>query len=675
MPQFILQSSFQFGEVSELLHAQVQSPIYFKAARRLRNTLVIPTGGAKKRFGTKYINTISGITDYTLVKPFFFDYEDGTEYLLIFRNLAIDIYYNDAIVATVVTTYTSSEIANLDFAQSANALFIVHSAHIPAILTRTAAHAGWSLAASPTFINYPTYDFSRNYNSITFHVYKTGTVVPITTAENLIGYVVDLVPSGALFTANHAGGLFFGDSGTIRITSYTSNVLVTGKIVQVFDANSSLFHTGGGVANTISGNDAVLTEVAFSSTRGYPQKVAFYQNRIWFGKTSTLLAGLWGSNFNGYTSTSFNFDDSDDLATNAISTILSGEKSVTIQSILSFKTLVVLTTDGFFSTSLFVTDPLTPTNISFINKRTADSSNNVRPVILDNDVIFFEKGGKKVKNITITDSGYDYKTNVISVLAPHLIDVPYSAATYENSSVIDGAWLMMINSGSDIPGTLAVYQSVPEQEITAWTLSTTDGYYRHVVASDDTVYFIVERSINGATKLFIEKLDFDYNTDATYAHTYGAPTTAITGLSYLEGKSVQVIGDSAPMGSYTVTAGAITLVEAVTTIELGLQYTPHIRPMPLNVPTQMGNSIYLPKSINIVYVDFNQSAGITVNDVLIPPFRFDVDQYDTPVTLKTDFTQIEPFNGWDPRQQIDIKQDVDVPLSFTIIGVGYMVTV
>jgi hypothetical protein len=608
-----------------------------------------------------------------LVKPIIFDYEDGSQYLLIFRNLAIDIYYSDAIVATVVTTYSSTEIANLDFAQTGNALIITHSAHIPAILTRTSAHAGWNLAASPTFLNYPTYDFTRNYNAMTFHVYKTGTTTPITTAENLLGYIVDIVPSSALFTANYAGGLFFGDSGTVRITSYTSNVKVTGKIIQVFDAQSNLFHAGGSVANTINGNQAVVTEVAFSATRGYPQKVAFYQNRIWFGRTTSLLAGLWGSNFNGYTSTSFNFDDSDDLDTNSISTILSGEKSIAIQSILSFKTLLVLTTDGFFSTSLFVTDPLTPTNVSFINRRTADSSSGVKPVILDDQVIFFEKGGKKVKNINITESGYDYKTSVISVLAPHLVDTPYSAAVYDVSSVIDGAWMFMVNSGSEIPGTLSVYQSVPEQEITAWSLSTTDGYFRHVVTGGELVYFIVQRTINSVTKLFIEKLNFNLNTDATYTHTYGSPTTAITGLGYLEGKEVQVIGDDSPMGPYTVTSGGFTLADAITTIEVGLEFNPLIRPMPLNVPTQMGNSIYLPKTINIVYIDYFESSGITVNGQVIDEYQFDVDQYNEPVTLKTNFSKVEPFNGWDPRQQIDIEQSV--PLPFTIIGIGYIVTV
>ncbi len=619
MPQQLIQSSFQFGEISELLHAQVTSPIYYKAARRLRNLIVIPQGGVEKRFGLHYRATISGITDYTLVKPFIMDYEDGTKYLMIFRNLAIDIYHNNAIVATVVTTYTTSEIASLSITQTSNLVFIAHGSHKPAILRRVTAHATWSLDANPTFITYPTYDFDQNYDTMTFKVKVGG--VDIVTAQNLLGQVVTVVSSAALFTANHAGGLFFGDAGTVRFTAFTNTTTMVGRIVNIFDPASGLFHG----SNNIAGQDSVVTEVAFSSTRGWPQRVSFFQNRIFFGRTASLLGGVWGSDYNGFKYNAFVFNDAETLDTNSLSTVLYSKRSVLVEHMISFKTLIVLTTNGLYSSPLLLETPLIPSNVAFINQQTADSSLDVEPVVFDNEVIFFDKGGKRVKSITLNGNSTRYQTNNISVLAPHLIDQPCSAAVFENSSTKDGSWLFMVNSGDDLEGTLAIYQSVPEQEITAWTLSTTDGFFRHVVADEETVYFIVERVIGGVTKLFIEQLDFELNMDATYTETFGAPSDTVTGLTYLEGKEVRVIGDGAVMQTQTVTGGEITLEREVTDVEVGLDFTPLLRPMPLNVPTQFGNNIYLPKSIKRAFIDFYQSVGIRVNGELLPPFRFDAD--------------------------------------------------
>ncbi len=667
MPQFLIQSNFQFGEVSPLLHAQVTSAIYYKAAKRLRNMLVIPQGGVQKRFGLHYRATISGITDYTLIKPFIFDYEDGSRYLLIFRNLAIDIYFNDVIVATVVTTYTAAQIAALSITQTANLVFIAHGLHKPAILRRTSAHAGWALDANPTFLFYPTYDFDQNYNGEIFYVQIAG--ASITTSQNLLGQAVQLHSSGPLFTTNHVGGLFFGDSGTLRILSFVSNQILNAEIVQVFDPLSSLFHG----SFSISGANAVLTEVAFSDARGWPQKVSFFQNRIVFARTASLLGGLWGSDYNGFKYNAFSFDDSESLDTNAISTVIySAKKAVVIEHMVSFKTLVIMTSSGLYSTPLLQEIPVTPSNIAFINQQTADSSSPVEPVIFDNEVIFFDKGGRKVKNLTMVGNSTRYQSNNISVLAPQLVDTPYSASVFENSSREDGNWLYMTNTGSTLDGALSIYQSVPEQEITAWTLSTTDGKFRHVVCDEELVYFIVERVIDGVTTLFIEQLDFDLNMDATFTATFGSPTSVITGLSYLEGKSVRVIGDGAVMQTRTVASGQITLERAVTDVEVGLEFTPECVPMPVNVPTQFGNNVYLPKSIKSCYIDYFESAGIKINGELLPAFNFDVDHYDTPVILKTDFDNICPFNGWDPRQEISITQSD--PLPFTLIGVGFVVT-
>jgi hypothetical protein len=216
MPGQLVQSTFQFGEISPLMLARADSQIYYRALRKARNVLVIPQGGVTVRFGTEYIDDLSNhTTDYTELKPFIFDYEDGARYVLLFRENAIDVYYNDSVVATLTTTYAASEISSLSIAQSQNLVFVAHGSHAPAIIRRTSAHAGWSIDTSPRVVAYPTYDFRDDYESLTFQIQISAT--PITTAQNLLGQVVDIVSgSGTPFSADHVGGLFFAEGGTFR---------------------------------------------------------------------------------------------------------------------------------------------------------------------------------------------------------------------------------------------------------------------------------------------------------------------------------------------------------------------------------------------------------------------------------------------------------------------------
>jgi hypothetical protein len=677
MANRLLQTSFQFGEVSDLVHAQVNSPIYMRAARRLRNVLVIPQGGITRRFGTRFQDEIEDITNWRHVKPFSLEYEDDRTYQLVFRPLAIDIYFEDVLEATVVTTYTAGEVEEMDLAQSNDLVFITVPTKSPAILTRVAHPDTWSLNATPTFIHFPQYDFTKDYNAINFQILISAS--PMTTAQNLLGQTVTLSASGSVFNSNHAFGLYFGDGGTLRLTAVASATSATGRIINTFDEESGLFHG----SNHITGAESVLTERAFSNERGWPKKVSFFQNRIWFANTAQLPNGVFASNYNGFNADRLLFDDAraDDISA-ITSVIRSAKKSNSIQHMVPFKTMLILSNSGVYSTPLISELPLIPTNINFINQQTADASaSKVTPVLFDNEVIFFDKGGRKVKNLIINESGNHYQSNTISVLASHLIQNPTSSAVFENSTLQDGSWMFMINGPGQDPeleGTLAIYQSVPEQQVTAWTLTLTKGKFRHVSSSDEIIWFIVEREIDGDTKLYIERLDFSLFTDCTIVKTFGSPESTITGLDALEGEEVVIKSEGYPVPTLdpensVVEDGEIELKDPVEQVEVGIPFYPLVRPMPLNVPLQIGNSIYLPKTIKTLYVDFVKSVGINVNGVLVRPFAFDIDQYNIGVTLKTDVAQVEPMMGWNPKQNIDITQSVPMPM--TVVGIGYVVEV
>src|SRR5690606_29235585 len=143
------------------------------------------------------------------------------------------------------------------------------------------------------------------------------------------------------------------------------------------------------------------------------------------------------------------------------------------------------------------------------------------------------------KTLVLSDDGKDYQAATLNILASHLVNTPYSSAVMDASHTIDVRYLMVVNNGGDDKGALAVYYLIQEQGITAWTLQTTgidptgEGF-RHVVSDGQDVYFIIQRTVNASSKLYLEKMSFDYLTDCTIPFTQSSSET-ITGLSVLEG--------------------------------------------------------------------------------------------------------------------------------------------
>lgn len=684
MSTFLIQNNFKLGEISPILYAREDS-INFNGAKRLRNVLVLPQGGVRRRFGTRYIANLTSLqSNFALYKPFFFDHQDGNKYLLLFTPLAITIFHNDAIVATVVTTYTSTDIPLLDVAQSNDLVFIVCRGHVPAILKRTVAHATWALTAA-TFTHLPAYDFKKNYDTFTFTVFASGTSTVLPASANLVGQYVRIECSAAVFTnTDYEQALWLGGGATIRMTNYVSTTAIIGYIIKVFDDKCIILDsTLSDAARVLPGQSVVLTEKMFSAARGWPEKVAFFQNRVWFARTASLPGLVVGSSYNGFSSNGntgqLNFDDSRVLETSAISTVLYGQRSTIVNQITSFKSLLIFTTSGVYTTALDLYEPLTPLNINYVNLQSADITNDMKPQILDNNVVFFDKGGSRVKTLLVNDDGKNYYASTLNILAPHVVNQPYSSAVYNASSTIDGSYLFVTNLSTDIAtrGTLATYNLIPEQGITAWTLHETgtdkalEGF-RHVVSDGETVYFIVERLINGNSVIYLEKLDFNYLTDCTIPFTQSSSNT-ITGLGALEGMEVDVIAgtdafDQGFMGEHTVAVGSVLLNSPVTSGYVGLRFTPEVVPMPLFIPTQIGNNIFHPKLIKCLYVDFFESLSITVNDTKLRYFNLNEEMMDVSLVPQTNYEQVTPMAGWDPRAEIIISQDAPNP--FTLIGIG-----
>ena len=196
---------------------------------------------------------------------------------------------------------------------------------------------------------------------------------------------------------------------------------------------------------------------------------------------------------------------------------------------------------------------------------------------------------------------------------------------------------------------------------------------------EDEVYVVVNRTINGATKRFIERLsDIDFGASANDAFyvdsglTYsGSAATTISGLTHLEGESVTVLANGATHANKTVSSGAITLDRSATKAQIGLGYTSQLQTMRIEGGSAQGVSQGAVKRIHDVTVRFFRTVGAKVgssntnNDLI--PFRSSADEMGQALDLFTGDKEIEFPNGYDADAFVFIKQEQ--PLPMTVVGI------
>ena len=203
-----------------------------------------------------------------------------------------------------------------------------------------------------------------------------------------------------------------------------------------------------------------------------------------------------------------------------------------------------------------------------------------------------------------------------------------------------------------------------------------------VIPTDDTeyeVYVIVKRTINGATRRFVEVLnvfDFDQTDNTSFnfldsALSYsGSPATNISGLSHLEGQVVAILADGATHPNKTVSSGAITLDRSAKNVKVGLAFTSLLQTMRLDAGSQDGTSQGKTKRIYDITVRMFETIGIEVgpdlNNMERIPFRSSANLMDEGIPPFTGDKEIEFRGNYETDGFIFVRQTQ--PLPFTILS-------
>jgi len=654
-------TNFTGGELSPRLDGRNDLTKYSSGCKTLENFIVYPHGAAARRPGTTFISEVKTSAKKTRLIPF--EFSTTQTYILEFGDQYIRIYKDQGQVQSggsaveIATPYLEAELFELKFAQSADVMYICHPNHEVEKLSRT-SHTAWTLT-DVDFTKGPMQDENTTTTTLNPGATAVGTGVSLA-ASSAAG-----INGGDGFQSSDVGRFVFLHGGYAKITGVTDTTNATIEILTTLSASTA-------------------TEAwrlgAFSDTTGHPSCVTFFEQRLVFAGTTNQPQTVFFSKSGDYENMDANIGGTvaDDDA--MIYTIASNQVNA-IRFMTATRTLIIGTAGGEFTVSGGGTDSaITPTNI-LIKKQSNHGAANVDAISVGNATLFLQRAKRKIRELAYNFDVDGYIAPDMTILAEHVTEGGITQMAYQQEP---NQIIYAVRGDGELVG--LTYQR--EQQVTAWHRHIFGGSFSSgkavcesvaVIPTDDTeyeVYVIIKRTINGATKRYIEVLNnFDFTTTDNTTFNFldsqlsysGGSTTTLSGLSHLEGQTVSILADGATHPDKTVSSGSITLDRAVTKAKVGLSYDSILQTMRLDAGAQNGTSQAKTKRIFEITIRLYESVGVEVGESLSNmeriPFRTSADPMDQGIPPFTGDKAVEFRGNYDTDGFIFVRQTQPLPLT------------
>ena len=651
--------SFTAGQLSPRMEGRTDFQKYFSSGKKINNFVVQPHGPVTRRPGTHYVAEVKDSSKDTRLIPFSFS--TTQTYILEFGDQYIRFYKDNGQIVSggsayeISTPYLEAELFDIKYAQSADVMYLCHPNHAVRKLSRT-GHTAWTLT-TVDFQNGPFQDHNTTTTTLTASHTTVGSSGTLTLSSTTG------VNSNQGWLSTDVGRLVHLKDGHYKITGYTSSTVVQSlSIVAPSSASAS--------------TDFALG--SFSDTTGHPSCVTFFEQRLVFANTTDQPQTLFFSVSGDYENMDDNYHGATTDSSAMIYTIASNQVNA-IQSIKATRTLIVMTTGGEFTvTSGGTSAPVTPTNLN-IRKQSNYGSAGVDGISIGNSTLFLQRAKRKIRELA-----YNFDTD--GYIAPDLTilseDISLSGVIQMDYQQEPFSVVWCVRSDGQLIG--MTYNRL--QDVVAWhkhEFGGTNAKCKSVAVIDvdneeDQVWVIIERTINGATKKYVEYLTpYNFNSDLEQIHfvdsglTYaGASTTTLSGLDHLEGETVKIILNGATHPDKVVTSGAVSLVYATTDAVVGLGYDSILQTMRIDEGTGVTDQTKT-KRIYDVTVRFYETVGAKVGpsetNLDIIPFRDSSAAMTAPVPLFTGDKSTEFPSDYGTDGFVVVKQDQPLPMTILAI--------
>lgn len=561
-----LQSSFNGGEFSPLLHGRVDNERYGTGLEVCTNFIPTIQGGLTRRTGTYYVAEVKTSSARTRLVSFQFSVTQA--YIIEFGNTYVRFYKDNGQIESspgvayeISTPYLTADLFELKFTQSADVLYIAHPGYAPRKLSRTSDTA-WTLTTI-SFVNGPYLSNDNRGYTLTPSA-ATGTGVSLTTGTSLAvsntannGGLIRLTIATHSFETGDRVGVS-GVGGTTNANGSWTITVVSSTVIELQGSSYNGAYTAGGTVfpgvffstdvgrlvrvqeGTVWGygvvtgfthaglvtiditstftdttTKAVWRLGVWSDTTGYPACVTFHEDRLWFGGSTNEPQRLDGSRTGDYENFSPSDADGTITASHGLSfTLNSNDVNVIRWFSPDEKGLLVGTVGGeWVVRAASISDAISPTNVS-AKKSTAYGSADIQPVQVGKATLHLQRSTKKLREFLYFYDVDGFRANDLTLLAEHItgngmIELAYQK---EPQSIVwgvreDGALIGM------------TYERDLESLRAGWHKHFIGGYgdaannmaevesIAVIPSSDATreeLWMIVKRYINGATVRYVE---------------------------------------------------------------------------------------------------------------------------------------------------------------------------
>lgn len=555
-----LQSNFSAGELSPQAAGRVDIARYPNAAKKLVNVISRTLGGAQKRPGSQYIAETkdsakrSRLVPYIISRDQAYMLEVGDLYLRVFKTDGTQVASGGS-PYEITTPYTEAYVADLDYSQGEDTMYLFHSAVYPNRL-RTFGDAKWDCSAAP-FTTTPFAEQGDYY------------AVALTLSANTVGAGRTMTAASAVFLASDVGRAILWNAGIFVITAFTDSQHVTGEVKVVFDSTAipsgswnldsspqatctpsakspvgasctlalsangwratdvgKFVRLNGGLVKITGYTDALnvsssivkeltattavpalawtLESSMWGGVNGYPRTGTMHQQRLVVGGTLKNPQTIAGSKTGEPLDFTKGTND-DDAYVFTIDT--TQDKAGPINFIVSSRDLQVLTDGGEFSVRSGVEKPITPTNVQ-CRPESGHGSSSVKPVKVGKETLFAQRAGRKLRAMGYRYDEDGYKAPDITTLGEHITatGIASMALQQEPDPVV---WIALTN------GRLISVTLDRDLDVIAWNRHETDGAVESVATipagDSEQVWMIVRRKLGDDSIVrYVERLQPDW---------------------------------------------------------------------------------------------------------------------------------------------------------------------
>ena len=612
------------GEISPMCRARAEQDRYKSGCDTLLNFLPMPQGGITRRPGFQYIYTALA-QDVRLI-PFVFSETQGR--VLEFGEKQMRVWMPDGTAVAkdgaplvVSTPYPLSALDDLRFAQSADVIYFAHPDYAPQKLSRYADNDWrWSTVTFAPSIGAP-------YNLVASILGKGSTATDV--SKRTYTYVVTAVDEDTGQESQASASVSIeGESMTMSYGVRLTWTAPAGTVAEyrIYKLKGGIYGFIGRAKGRTSFEDYNIVADAedtpptynqpFTGAEKYPSLVFFYQGRLGWAATNEKPMTVWLSK-------------SGDLESLAESVVPKADDSIEVTMATTQangfawlkpdrSALCIGTTGNEWTLSPSSGAVLTPSNPSY-SLQTSFGGERLDPLLINGAVVYVQRGSNSIRAFAYTYNEDKYMGQDLTILSRHILrDVDVKAWCYQQEpySVI---WCVL----SD--GTIATCTLMIDQQVCGWARHTTHGRFLDICTipgtPDDQVWAVVQRTVNGVGKTFIERLADYFDSEALEDAFFldsgmqysGEATDTITGLAHLSGATVSAFADGATLEGLKVSdEGQVTLPRGYKNVVLGFGYESRMKPTRPELDTQNGSSLMHNRRVSSVRARVYRSMAFDV---------------------------------------------------------------